>query len=599
MKKQFLFSLLFTMLGLALCAQSNKDYTPLVQNIFGRNIQSLNGQWNRLIDPLESGYYDYRKKPNPNGFFKNKQVDNWLQFKEYGFENAPVLNVPGDWNTQESKLFYYEGTVWYKKSFTVEKTAERQYLYFGAVNYDAKVYLNGEKLGEHEGGFTPFNFDVTNKLTAGENTLIVKVDNKRRKDAIPTDNFDWWNYGGITRDVLLTQLPRTFIQDYKVQLKKGSNTVVQFQVKVEGLSANENVKVEIPELKFNKTIETNSQGEVLFEQQLKPALWSPAMPKLYKVIISTGSDRVEDEIGFRTIETKGNQLLLNGKSVFLKGICAHEEAPVRSNRAFSLADAKAILDLAQQAGCNFIRLAHYPHNEYIVREADRRGILLWSEIPVYWTIDFENPNTLANANNQLNEMITRDKNRASVIIWSVANETPHGEARSKFLTSLIHSAKMLDDTRLVSMALEKSQLNDSVFTINDDMAEKVDLVSFNQYLGWYQGTWELPLKSSWKINTNKPVIVSEFGGEALYGLHGSNKKRWTEEYQEQLYINSYLMLDKMPNLVGTSPWILIDFHSSKRLLPGIQDDFNRKGIFSERGEPKKAMYVLKNWYQKK
>lgn len=579
--------------------QTNESYSPLIQNIGGRSSQSLNGNWNRLVDPLESGYYDYRKKPNPNGFFKNPTVDNWEQFKEYGFEDAPVLKVPGDWNTQEEKLYYYEGTIWYRKSFTYSGKSARQFLYFGAINYEAKVYLNGQKVGEHVGGYTPFNMEVTKVVNQGQNELIVMVDNKRHAEGIPTDNFDWWNYGGITRDVMLVETPSTFIRDYKVQLKKGSKSLLQVEIKLDGNKAQQKVNLEIPELKLNKSVVAGPGGEVAFEQNISATLWSPSNPKLYRVILSTDADKVEDEIGFRTIETSGNRILLNGSPIFLKGICIHEEAPIRTGRAFSSADSKNLLDMAQKLGVNFLRLAHYPHNEYMVREAERRGILLWSEIPVYWTIDFENPVTLANATNQLSEMISRDKNRAAVVFWSVANETPHGEARSKFLTSLVKSAKVFDNTRLVSMALERTQINDSIQTINDDMMDQVDVVSFNEYLGWYQGTWELPLKVKWEFKNDKPIIISEFGGEALYNLHGTTHQRWTEEYQEQLYKNTCSMLDKMPNLVGTTPWILMDFRSSKRLLPKIQDDFNRKGLFSDRGEPKKAMYILKDWYLKK
>jgi len=597
MRKVFIF--FFVCYSYVAMSQTNESYCPLIQNIGGRSTLTLNGRWNRLVDPLESGYYDYRKNPNPNGFFKNATVDNWNQFKEYGFEDAPVLQVPGDWNTQEAKLYYYEGTIWYKKSFTYSGNSPRQFLYFGAVNYEAKVYLNGQKIGEHEGGYTPFNIEVTKLIKQGENTLILKVDNKRRTDGVPTDNFDWWNYGGITRDVMLVETPSTFIRDYKVQLKKGSKSQLQIDIKIDGVNLQQNVKVEIPELKFSKSVITGNNGEVVFEQTVLPTLWSPTNPKLYRVIITTETDKVEDEIGFRTIETSGNKILLNGSPIFLKGICLHEEAPIRTGRAFSLADSKNLLDMAQQLGCNFLRLAHYPHNEYMVREAERRGILLWSEIPVYWTIDFENPGTLLNATNQLSEMISRDKNRAAIVFWSVANETPLGEARSKFITSLVKAAKLFDNTRLVSMALERSQINDSIQTISDDMMDQVEVVSFNEYLGWYQGTWELPLKVKWVFKNDKPIIISEFGGEASFGLHGAANQRWTEEYQEELYKNTCSMLDKIPNLAGTTPWILMDFRSSKRLLPKIQDDFNRKGLFSDRGEPKKAMFILKDWYLKK
>lgn len=579
--------------------QTNAGYYPLIQNIYGRNTQSLNGHWNRLPDPLKSGYFTYRKTVDPNGYFNDVKVDNRNKFKEYGFDDAPWLYVPGDWNTQEDKLYYYEGAIWYKRIFNFSGTSARQFLYFGAVNYEAKVYLNGEKVGEHEGGYTPFNIEVTNKIKLGENSLIVLVDNTRRADAVPTDNFDWWNYGGITRDVMLVETPETFIRDYKIQLKKGSQSQIEVSVKFDGNNKKQSIKFEIPELKISKTIPTNTDGTATLDLTAKLNLWSTSNPKLYKVTLSSENEKVEDEIGFRTIEVKNDKVLLNGNPVFLKGICIHEEALITTRRAFSLVDAKALLDKAQEAGCNFVRLAHYPHNEFMVREAERRGMLVWSEIPVYWTIDFKNPLTLVNATNQLNEMINRDKNRASVIIWSLANETPHGDARDKFLTELIEKTREFDNTRLVSMAMEKSQINDTLQTIKDNMMNKVDIISFNQYIGWYNGTWELTKRSEWDLHFNKPIIVSEFGGEALYGKHGTDHERWTEEYQAELYKQTLNMLDRIPELAGVTPWILADFRSPKRLNPTIQGEFNRKGIYSERGEPKMSMYILRDWYKKK
>lgn len=597
MKKEILIIILC--LSQQLLSQTNPKYYPLIQNIYGRNIQSLNGHWNRLPDPLKTGYFTYRKTENPYGYFKDEQVDNWNKFKEYGFDDAPWLYVPGDWNSQEEKLYYYEGAVWYKRTFSHTGTSARQFLYFGAVNYDAKVYLNGEKVGEHEGGYTPFNIEITKHLKKGENSLIVLVDNTRRADAVPTDNFDWWNYGGITRDVMLIETPETFIRDYKIQLKKGSQSQIEVSVIIDGAVKPQNIKVEIPELKISKTISVNNDGTAKIEIPTKLTLWDTQNPKLYKVIVSTEKEKLEDMIGFRSIETNKHNILLNGKPIFMKGICIHEEALFTSRRAFSLTDAKALLDKAQEAGCNFVRLAHYPHNEFMVREAERRGMLVWSEIPVYWTIDFKNPATLANATNQLSEMIMRDKNRASISIWSVANETPQSEARDNFLTNLIKQTRELDNTRLVSMALEKSQINDTLQTIHDLMIDKVDVISFNQYIGWYNGTWELTKRLNWDLHFNKPIIVSEFGGEALYGLHGTNRERWTEEYQAELYKQTLNMLDRIPELAGVTPWILVDFRSPKRLNSTIQGEYNRKGIFSERGEAKQAMYVLRDWYKSK
>ena len=257
-----------------------------------------------------------------------------------------------------------------------------------------------------------------------------------------------------------------------------------------------------------------------------------------------------------------------------------------------------MLSWARQLGCNFIRLAHYPHNEHAVREAERQGFLLWSEIPVYWTISWQNEETYANAENQLRSMICRDHNRAAIIIWSLANETPHSDARDKFLGRLAQTARSLDSTRLISMAMEVTGASNYVNRLQDNMNKYVDVVSFNQYIGWYRDVNDAP-KMKWEIPYDKPVIISEFGGGAKAGLHGDKGQRWTEEFQENLYRENLAMLDKIEGLAGTCPWVLKDFRSPRRPLPGIQDGFNRKGLFSDQGKRKKAFYVLREWYEGK
>jgi beta-glucuronidase len=229
------------------------------------------------------------------------------------------------------------------------------------------------------------------------------------------------------------------------------------------------------------------------------------------------------------------------------------------------------------------------------------GIMVWEEIPVYWTIDWENKETYANAENQLREVITRDKNRASVIIWSVANETPNSEARVEFLTNLVNTARELDPTRLISAALEVSNYNNNPFnkTINDPFAEKVDVLSFNEYIGWYDGLPDKCSKIEWHINQNKPVIISEFGGGAKAGFHADSLTRWSEEYQKYLYIETLKMLEKIDQLSGMTPWILTDFRSPRRPLHGIQDGWNRKGLISSEGNKKEAFYVLQKYYEQK
>ena len=581
-------------------AQTTIGLDPLIQNVYGRNVQRLNGYWNYLVDPLENGYYDYRRQPTENGFFKDIEVDNITTYKEYDFNLAPKMGIPGDWNTQNSDLFFYEGTVWFRQIFDYQPSDQKAFLYFGAINYEAIIWLNGKKVGEHTGGYTPFNFEVTRHLTAGKNTLIVKVDNKRSVDGVPTNNFDWFNYGGITRDVLLVQVPSQFIQTYTFQLRKGTTDVIQIQVKLNQKEAGRLVTVEIPELKIKKTETTDPQGFVTFETKADPILWSPENPKRYRVEIASETDKVADNIGFRQIETRGRDILLNGTPIFLKGISIHEEAPFRNGRIYSTEEARILLNWAKELGCNFIRLAHYPHNEQMVREAEQMGLMVWSEIPVYWTIQWEKPEVYANALNQLHEMMERDQNRANIIIWSVANETPHGEARDIFLSSLIKAAREKDDSRLISMAMERKDKSNTVLSVQDEMSPYVDVISFNQYVGWYDGTKEKLDRVSWEIDYDKPIIITEFGAGALFGLHGDDTLIWTEEYQADLYRKTLKMIDeRMPPLAGLSPWILKDFRSSRRLLPQVQDGFNRKGLFSDRGERKQAFYILQEWYRKR
>jgi len=579
----------------------------LLINTSNRNTTTLNGTWNYIVDPYETGYYNYRYQPydqlavnNNSAFYNNYHAQNKLELVEYDFDKSPTLTIPGDWNSQYEKLFYYEGTIWMKRSFDYDfaKDNNRLFVYFGAINYKAEVYLNGKKLGIHEGGFTPFNFEITSLVKPKNNYLVVKVDNKRFKEAIPTINTDWWNYGGITRDVKLVEEPKTFIQDYKVQLKKGDAKTISGYVKLNNVLENENVTISIPELKINKSITIDKEGTIQFEINTKKIkYWSPESPKLYDVYIKTVHQTLKDEIGFRTIKTVGPDILLNGKSIFLRGICIHEENAMRGARAYNETDALVALNLAKELGCNYVRLAHYPHNEHIVKLADKMGIMIWEEIPVYWTVDFTNEKSLNNAKNQLSEAITRDKNRAAIIIWSMANETPPSDVRNSFLKNLINHSKSLDDTRLVSAALEK-HFKDGENIVDDEIGNYLDIVAFNQYVGWYGGSLEEAPDSKWNIKFNKPVVISEFGGGALQGFHGTIEERWTEEYQEYLYQQNLKMIEKIPNIRGTSPWILNDFRSPKRVLPGIQDGWNRKGLISNHGIKKKAFFTMQEFYKK-
>ena len=582
------------------CLSLQAQEIPLVNNIYGRpHTTTLNGQWNYIVDVQERGFYDYRMREDRNGFFRDAHQRSKIDLVEYNFDTSPQMAVPGDWNTQDSRLFFYEGTVWLRRTFDYQpKPGRRTVLYFGAVNYEAIVYVNGQKMGRHVGGFTPFNYDITSALKPGHNNVIVKVDNKRGRSQIPTNIYDWGNYGGITRDVLLTEVGETYIEDYSLQLDKQDWKHLTGWVKLNSQKAGERVTVSIPELKVNLQVVTDDEGRAELSIKAKPELWSPESPKLYDVTLTLGEESMQDRIGFRCIETKGKQIVLNGKPIFLRGVAIHEEAPFTQGRTRNLEQSRTLLGWAKELNCNYVRLAHYPHSELEVREAEKMGIMVWDEIPVYWTIDWTNEETYANAQRQLHDMIYRDKNRAAVVIWGIANETPHSEPRDKFLSSLARYAREMDSSRLISMAMEVTSAKNFHNKLSDNMHEYVDVVSFNQYVGWYRDV-NVAAKMTWEVPYDKPVIISEFGGGALAGWHADKDTRFCEEFQENLYIENLKMLDKIEGLSGLSPWILMDFRSPARYLPHVQDFFNRKGLISPEGQKKLAFYVMQQYYREK
>lgn len=571
----------------------SQNSSPLVQGVTNRKTVSLNGDWHYIVDAHDEG--------NGRRYYLNGKPYGSRNFVEYDFNTAPTLRVPGDWNFQRPELQYYEGTVWYQRSFDYHpQPNQRAFLYFGAANYRARVWLNEKPLCEHEGGFTPFNCEATGALQEGANVVIVSVNDTRHADDIPSVRPDWFNYGGLTRDVMLVELPREFIEQYSVQLDRGRINLITGWIRTRAESQlSQKATIRIPELRLSTEARTGKDGLLRFSLDAPNLeLWWPEKPKVYRIEIATATDQITEEIGFRTIETHGTDVLLNGKPVFLRGIDMHEEPVGRSGRAHGADDARTLLGFAKELGCNFVRLAHYPHDESMVRTADRLGLMVWSEVPVYQGVDFKNPQTLAKAQQQLTEMITRDRNRAAIILWSVSNETPKSPERNAFLHQLIKTARDLDPTRLITTATNQTNSTEPHKKVFDDpIIADLDIFGVNEYIGWYEGVpGDLDI-TTWATPYDKPMIVSEFGGEAKYGLHGPVTQRWTEENQEEIYKHQIAALRKIPFLRGTSPWILKDFRSPHRNLPRLQDGFNRKGLISENGERKKAFYILQQFYR--
>jgi beta-glucuronidase len=562
-------------------------------NVSARHCTNLDGKWQIIIDPAGAG--DWRQ------VWKERKPEKKTDFFEYSFEGGPSFNVPGDFNSQMTELKYYEGTIWYKKSFDYNSEKNKRiFLHFGAVNYLADVYLNGNLLGKHEGGFTPFQFEITNSVHNGGNTIVVRVNNQRLKDGIPGLGYDWFNYGGITRDVNLVETDNSFISDYFIQLKKHSLSEVLGWIKLNGPQTRQNVEIKIPELKIDFKTKSDDSGlaEVKFSSGFE--LWSPEKPKLYKVIFQCETDTIVDNIGFRSIEVKGPKILLNGKPVFLKGINIHEENPFRAARAFSESDASILLSWAKELGCNMVRLAHYPHNENMIRLAEKMGIMVWDEIPVYQQIEFSMPGVSDKMDLMMREMVDRDKNRCGVIVWSLSNETSPSPARDKALVNLTDKCRHLDSTRLITSVINDEKYSNNAVNVWDTLYRHFDIISLNEYMGWYVPWQGRPGDVKWSfVCKDKPIVISEFGGEALYGNNKGPKDEaasWSEEYQEQIFKDQVEMLKTVPDLCGTFPWLLVDYRSSGRMHPLYQNGWNRKGLLSDHGDKKKAWYILKAYY---
>jgi len=610
---------------------------PLVMGVRDRAHQSLNGTWKAIVDQLDigmtsaiaSGIGTATADPAPN------------EVREHNFAGGYDLAVPGDWNTQEPELFWYRGVVWYQRRFDHQPVdGRRSILWFGAVNLGADVFCNGHALVSHKGGFTPFCVDATDVLVAGDNLITIRVNSMSGPGDVPTERNDWMNYGGITRDVLLVDVPDRHVRSWSLHLDQQRPGRIVGWVDVMdsgpsapiGAPAGTEATVKIGALGVDLIVAVEADGRAPIDIEAAPELWSPSSPLLYEVEITAGDDRVRDQIGFRTIEVSGADIVLNGEPVFLHGISMHEESVLHAGRANTPADADAAIELIRGLGCNFVRLAHYPHNELMVRACDRAGLLVWAEVPVYHGIDFGAENALTAARSQIREVIDRDRNRASVILWSVANETPSTDDRNQFLQTMVADVRDHDPTRLVTAALLgfagmkaisehaaarlRGETPESMpaTMVDDPLGEHLDVIGWNQYIGWYVPNFlgrrpdadqaelrrviledlpEFGLDNVW----GKPMIVSEVGAGALQGKHGAEDEAWSEELQAQIYEREIAMLlNNAPPVAGISPWILKDFRAPYRLNTEFQSYWNRKGLVGIDGQPKLAYDVLRRLY---
>ncbi|MBL8536077.1 MAG: hypothetical protein JNM59_01595 [Hyphomonadaceae bacterium] len=575
----------------------------------------LSGDWAYSVDPYRDGLNGFHGASAGLGHrrFDDIDVDAYTRAHpnalfEYDMARAARARLPSAWMGHAPELRRYVGLMWYQRTFTVEGPVRgRAFIHVEGANYRTVVYVNGARVGGHEGGFTPFACEATTHLRTGENQITLAVDSEPSPETIPPPVTDWENYGGVTRPLRVVLTPETFIDDAWARLTRDG--ALAFSMRLNGPRARgRRVRARIPALGVTVRGRTGEDGCWHAETPAPPELrrWSPQSPTLYQVVFETTDDALSFRVGFRTVETRGEDILLNGEPIFLRGICLHEEeigeAPVRNMTPEA---AERLLRIAKDdLHCNFVRLAHYPHTETTVRLADEIGLMVWSEIPVYWRIDWESAETLTTARRMLAENIQRDRNRAAIILWSVGNETPLSEARNSFMQTLVADARRLDDSRLITAALLTNRTEEHgrpLITIDDPLAQSLDVLGVNTYNGWYSDDALSALPSiAWRSRLGKPMVFSEFGADALAGFHDPDlMRKFSEEFQADYYRQTLAMSESIGFLRGLSPWILKDFRSPRRQHPIYQEGWNRKGLISQTGVRKQAFAVLSEHYRQR
>ncbi len=551
----------------------------------GRSALSLNGEWLCTLDVFDEGL---RQK-----WFVDTHTpaEQWEIPRDYEVDGGKIVSVPGCVNLYDPRWDRYEGAMWFTRDFDYRpRQNERVFLRIGAAASQARVFLNGIFLGMHLGASTPFCVELSG-LNDGTNRLQIQVDNTRRAEHVPMNHIDWFNYGGLYRDVTLYAVPDTFITDFGAALvPDGTFSRLRFDLEVSSPVSGE-ARLDIPELDIHERIPlTNGKGKL--ELNAKPELWSPEAPRLYAVSVQFANDFISDRIGFREIKVVGEDILLNGKPIWLRGVSVHEEYPALGKAATEGAVRSMLAD-ARALGCNFLRLAHYPHHEHVARLADELGLMLWEEIPVYWAIKFDSPATRNNAENQLRELIRRDRNRASVIFWGVGNENADTDARFSFMSHLANVARDADGTRLISAAC---LINREKFMIEDRLAAHLDVIGINEYFGWYEANMDHLTYLLERSSPGKPVIITETGADAVAGLHGGKRQLFTEDCQVDVYQKQIERLRKTSYIKGMTPWILYDFRTERRQTR-FQAGYNRKGLIADDHRTRKGAFdVLKNFY---
>ncbi len=556
-----------------------------------RAVMLLDGDWSFNLDREEKG--------EERGWHTPSYADStWGSYP-----------VPGNWDTYLPELFGYGGTAWYRTTFDVKPASpgERLHLRFEGANYATTVWLNGRMVGQHEGGFDPFEFDVTGVVRYdAPNLLAVRVDNWPKINRVPNSYAGWWNYGGIYRSVLLLSLPAVRVSDTFIHAEgvvDGEPLRVRLTLLNEGDEA--------AQVNASAAVSLNGepvalQGELSAAAEIPPGgqvtveisagmpgarLWAPEHPHLYDLRVDLYSgrrlvDRDSHRFGARKFTVEGTRLMLNNQPIFLTGFDRHEEY-FGTGRVDPGGQVENDLRAIQAMNGKMVRM-HYQAQPDLYDLADEMGMLVFAEIPL-WQVGVKDANEWGNsqvwqtAESMLRTLIGTLKNHPSVVIWSVGNECATQLQESRPLVGrLVDIAHSLDRSRPVAMV--------GFDTPNDVIFDLVDLPCMNTYSGHNQAGLRERIEKTHAHTPEKPLLVTEFGAEAVLGLHGSNAL--TEEEQASIIKDHWDVLQEYRSFVaGAIIWSLADYwHMPMGTdFRGVSRCFFCHGMFSLDRKPKAAV----------
>ncbi len=568
----------------------------------------------------------FRPKISLEGFWKFRVDEDNIGEKEEWFrrfESEDLIYVPSSWNEQNPKWDQFSGAAWYQKDFYMGENLDGKmaWIIFEGAGYKTKVWINEKFVGEHEGSFTSFRFKIGDLKTGDFNRVVVKVDNTPSLSALPPavkfnlTAFDFFHYGGIHRPVYIEFADQHYIRDVTVNAdSKGYLKVSVDIVSEETVDLNVILgSKDLNSIIYREKISDVEPGKHIYEgkiEGIKP--WSPEAPNLYILILELcigGSirDSVYERIGFRDIEVKDGRIYLNGKAIFLKGFGRHEDFIIFGKY---LPGPVLVRDfyLMKKMGANSFRTSHYPYSNEHLDLADEFGFLVILEPPLcYSGIEriiakredlsklFSGGDYLAKAKEVISEMIREHRNRPSVIMYSILNEPPSDIPEvAEFIRKLAAYFKEIDPSRPITFASHKS--------VRDLALSYVDVISLNFYRGWYSEWGNIDegvnsmitdLEEIHRKNPEKPIIMTEFGADAIIGLHSDPPNMWSEDYQAE-FIRKYVeALSKKNFINGLHVWVFADFRTPQN--PG-RTILNRKGVFTRDRQPKMSVLILSSLF---